>query len=141
MAASRGGSSVNSRTAEAAVTFDLTRSSVTVTTDLRFRKPFSAQQYQLLRFIVLQMCCIDGLRQTFGRDHERPLCAKTGPSSNVAFDPNRTSAVSRLGNNKPRCLRRLIGRPLPHPRGVRCDAWLGPTAQLSGPRIANSLSL
>jgi len=28
--------------------------------DLRFRKPFSAQQYQRLKFAVLQMCCIEG---------------------------------------------------------------------------------
>jgi hypothetical protein len=40
------------------------------------------------------MCCTDGLRQTFGRhfvpDHERPLCARSGPSSDVAFDPEQT---------------------------------------------------
>jgi hypothetical protein len=31
----------------------------------------------------------------FGHQHfaERPLCAKTGPSSNVAFDPTQTKRV------------------------------------------------
>jgi hypothetical protein len=30
--------------------------------------------------------------ERYGKFDERPLCAKTGPSSNVAFDPTRTSA-------------------------------------------------
>jgi hypothetical protein len=66
---------------------------MTRTCDLRFRKPFSAQQCQYLKSIVLQMCCIDGPRQTFGRQFDPATNGRFAPGAAVAGKRMHTRAV------------------------------------------------